>query len=422
MSAEEFGQADLLNNLAALMLPVLTLSIAEGVFRYALDRNENTNKLITTGLSTIFHSSLVTIILVSIAFIVTKEFYWVWFLIFFISESIRSLLAQFARGNGNVRDFSISGIIAASVLFFATYLFLKKYSLGVNGYLLAFTVANICSILYLCLSVDSIRNYTWSYSKDKTKEILLYTLPLIPNMLSWWITNVSSRYILAYSCGIAVAGLFAATSKLPALINVVTSVFQQSWQISSIKESESDDSLDFYSQIFALYSSAVFVFGAVIILLVPYISKFVLQGDFYQAWIYTPLLLFSALLGCFSVYFGNFYTIRKMSKAVMRTTLYGAGTNIVLCLVLIPFIGVYGALAANVVSFAIIVTIRYLDTRKFMPIVINRLQIYVSLLFVFAESLLMTIDSSITIRASAGLTLLIIALNTKYILKLTRKR
>jgi len=390
MTASEFGEADLLNNLAALLLPVFTLSIAEGVFRFVLDKKENPNELLTAGIGVIGSCSLVSLAIIAVVFLVTKEQNWVYFYFYFITEAFRALFAQFARGVGNVRNFSISGIIAAGVLFGATYILVKTMSLGVVGYLLAFIIANLCSICYLIVTVKTIRKFVWLYSASKVKKILIYSLPLIPNTLSWWATNVSSRYILAYNCGIALAGLFAATSKLPALINIVTSVFQQSWQISSVKQSEADDYITFYSRVFTLYSSMVFITGATIIVLVPFISKFVLQGEFYEAWVYTPLLLFSAILGCFSVYFGNFYTVKKNSKAIMRTTIYGAISNVVLCFALIPFFGIYGALAANVLSFVIITGARFIDTQKFMPIKFSKWKIYTSICLLFVESLGMT--------------------------------
>ena len=326
------------------------------------------------------------------------------------------MLAQFSRGVGNVRNFSISGIIAAIVLFCSTFILVKSLSLGVTGYLCAFVIANVFSIIYLVLSVPSIRGFTWFYSINKTKEVLVYSLPLIPNTLSWWATNVSSRYILAYNCGIALAGLFAATSKLPSLVNIVTSVFQQSWQISSVKQAQANDRLSFYSKVFTVYSSLVFVTGALIVALIPIISKFVLKGEFYAAWIYTPLLLFSAILGCFSVYFGNFYTVEKNSKAIMKTTLYGAISNVLLCLILIPFWGIYGALIANVLSFVIIVVSRYVDTRKIMPIKFNGLVFCLSLSLLLIECIAMTINTKFGFYVSAVCVSIIVLVNSITIL------
>lgn len=423
MTAEEFGQADILNNLVALLLPILTLSIAEGIFRFVLDKEEDPNMLLTIGFSIVGKCCVVVAFAIGLVFFFTSEDYWVFFYFYFASEAFRSLLAQFSRGVGKIRDFSISGIIAAIVLFVSTYILVKTLQLGVSGYLLAFIIANISSTLYLVCSVKLIRKLSWVYSREKTKEILLYSLPLIPNMLSWWATNVSSRYILAYHCGFALAGLFSATSKLPALINIVTSVFQQSWQISSLKQSDAADRHIFYSKVFSLYSSMVFIAGTIILVLIPFISKFVLQGEFYEAWIYTPLLLYSAILGCFSVYFGNFYTIVKNSKAIMRTTLYGAVSNVILCLILIPIVGIYGALVANVLSFFIIVATRFMDTQKIMPISINRLLVLGSLILLFVETIAMTSNSTYGYILAYSITTILLIANAKpFIILLINRR
>ena len=412
MSAEEFGLADLLSNFASLLLPFLTLSISEGVFRFVLDKNEDPNELLTSGLKIIGLCAIILMSALTITYYVTHKSYGAYFFFYFISEALKGLLAQFSRGVGNVRDFSLSGIIAAVLLFVSTYTLVKQYRLGVEGYLFAFIIANTVAIIYLCLSVRAIRRFVWSYSDTKQKEMLLYSLPLIPNTLFWWATNISSRYILAYQCGMALAGFFAATSKLPALINIVTSVFQQSWQISSVKQLEADDHIKFYSRVFSMYFSAVAITGAIILLLVPYISMFVLQGEFYQAWIYTPLLLFSAMLGCLSVYFGTFYTVAKKSKSVMTTTMFGAVANIVFCFALIPIWGIYGALIGSVLSYAIIVLVRYLDTQRFMPIEINKTIVLTSLGLLLIESIGMTIDTYYTRLISLSVALAILIINS----------
>ena len=412
MSAEEFGLADLLSNFSSLLLPFLTLSISEGVFRFVLDKKEKPNELLTSGLKILGLCAIVLMSALTITYYVTHKIYWAYFFFYFISEALKGLLAQFSRGVGNVREFSLCGVIAAVLLFVSTYILVKQYRLGVDGYLLAFIISNTIAVVYLCLSVKTIRKFVWAYSAIKQKEMLLYSLPLIPNTLFWWATNISSRYILAYQCGMALAGFFAATSKLPALINMVTSVFQQSWQISSVKQLEADDHIKFYSHVFSLYSSAIAIMGSIILLLVPYISMFVLQGDFYQAWIYTPLLLFSAILGCFSVYFGTFYTVAKKSKSVMTTTMFGAFANIIFCFALIPLWGIYGALIASVLSYGIIVIIRYLDTKRFMPIKINKLAVSLSLSLLLIESIGMTFDTLATRLMSLSVAVIIIVINS----------
>ena len=139
-----------------------------------------------------------------------------------VLESLKTLLAQFARGVGKIKEFALNGILGAIFLLGSTYFCLQIFQWGINGYLIAFIIANIVSIIYLLWKVD-IKSYMDFSLCDRVllRNMIIYSLPLIPNMLSWWMTNISSRYIIAGYCGLGIAGLFAGASKIPALINVV---------------------------------------------------------------------------------------------------------------------------------------------------------------------------------------------------------
>lgn len=71
-----------------------------------------------------------------------------------------------------------------------------------------------------------------AFSKSLARDLLRYSLPMIPNALAWWFVNLSGRYIVMFSQGADVAGLYTAASKLPAVMNMVVTIFQQSWRFS----------------------------------------------------------------------------------------------------------------------------------------------------------------------------------------------
>lgn len=389
LSKEEFGLADLLSNGLALLMPALTLSIGEAVFRFALDKEQCVDTLLTNGFA---------VLLFSYFFVgaAVGTIYWLfdipgyWLLLFgnYIFESLKLLFTQYTRALGRVWDFAINGIGAATVLLISTYWLVYCLHLGINGYILSFILAEISSIIYLIIRVPIICNICLkSFDKIILKSMLIYSIPLIPNMLSWWITNISSRYIVAGFCGIGAAGLFASASKLPALINVFSSIFQQSWQFASVKEYQNSDRSPFYGKVFQQYSFICLFVGSLMILAVPFISKIVLQGEFYQAWVYSPLLLFSALLGCYSIFFGTFYSVVKNNLKGMNTTLIGSIINVILCLCLIPVIGVIGALLANVCSYFTVVILRIRDIRNYVLIPIEYGKLIVGLGVCFVQAI-----------------------------------
>lgn len=191
--------------------------------------------------------------------------------------------------------------------------------------------------------------------------------------------------------GASVAGLFTAASKLPSMMHLMSTIFQQAWQFSSSKEFGKKGDDKFFTGVFKLYTSFILICTSGLIVLTPLISKVVLQGEFYQAWVYVPLLLLSACFNCYSVYFGSFYTAAKKNKMLMISTVVGAVLNIGICLATVQFIGVYGALIASCVSYFVIVAIRIVDTRKYTKIKIDWPISILSLVLVTVQATLFSV-------------------------------
>ncbi len=393
LSTKDFGIADLLSNSLSLVTPILTLSIADGVFRFILDKDAKIDKILQCGIRIVTLSIFIVTIISIIIFLFTEKVYWLYFGILYVTEAIRLLFANFTRGIGKVKAFAMNGIIGAISLIFFSYLTLAKYHLGINGYLIAFIISNVFSSVYLFF-ISKIYLYVdfGKFDKFLFKDIVLYCLPLIPNTLSWWFNNISSRYIIAGFCGLSLAGLFSAAGKLPALINVMGSIFQQAWQFASVKEYQENSNSNFYTIVFRVYSCFIIICSAIIIIFIPYISKIVLKDAFYEAWIYTPLLLYSAMLGCFSLFLGTFYAVVKNNKKAMLTTIIGALVSLGSCFLLIPFINVFGALIANVLGFGVIVYLRFINVRKIILIVIDYKIFITSILIVLIISILTTLN------------------------------
>lgn len=413
LSSGEFGLADLLNNTLQLVVPILTLSISDAVFRFMLDKNADKSSLLSNGFFVLIGSFIVIIVgIILISFIVQLDAYWYYFVLWYIFETLRILFAQYTRADGKIWIFSLNGIIGAFALLISTYILVFRLKLGVNGYILSFIISDIASIIFILCRTHVVTQLKWCNIKISVITMMLtYCLPLIPNMLSWWFTNISSRYVVVGFCGLSIAGLFSSASKLPALLNIVTSVFQQSWQLASVREYQESHNSRFFDSVFRKYSLLCLMTCSILIFLVPYISKLVLQGEFYKAWIYTPMLLFSALLGCYSTFLGTFYSVVKDNVKAMKSTLWGAGINILLCLCTIPFIGVVGALVANAISYLIIVAIRIKDVRQYIYLPINYKILLMSVSACLLQAITISIDKNLGLCMSAVSMIIILLLH-----------
>lgn len=372
MTSSEYGTGELIYNTVELTIPIATLCLYEAVFRFAIDSDSDHKKLLSNAFSLIL-KIFGAIFLIALIVDIFIDYPYIWYFIAILfTWSIRQLFANFARGIGRTKTFAASGVIHALSLCICNIILLSVFHMGVYGYLISIIVANCISTLFLLFAVNIPKYIAFKQSdKDLLKAMLIYSLPMIPNTLSWWFVNISSRYVIVAFMGASVAGLFTAASKLPSMMHLMSTIFQQAWQFSSSKEFGKKGDDKFFTGVFKLYTSFILICTSGLIVLTPLISKVVLQGEFYQAWVYVPLLLLSACFNCYSVYFGSFYTAAKKNKMLMISTVVGAVLNIGICLATVQFIGVYGALIASCVSYFVIVAIRIVDTRKYTKIKID---------------------------------------------------
>lgn len=393
LTAEQYGIADLLTNSIELILPVMTLCISDAVFRLSIDIDIDKKSLLSNGVYILIRGSIIFILIILIFSLLFPNELWFYFYILYLSNAVRQLMAQFTRGIGLVKEFALSGIISAVALVISNIILLLALNGGVKSYLIAIIISNISSIVYL-VRIGKLTDYIEKESVNKKllKNMLKFSIPNIPNMLSWWINNVSSRYIISMICGANIAGMFAAASKIPSLINVLSSIFQQAWQYSSSKEYVENENSSFYNDVFKYYSGFILIASSSLLMIIPYISKYVLLGEFYEGWRYIPLLLVSATIGCYSSFFGTFYLVVKKNTVGMISTIVGASINLAICIVTIPTIGVYGALIASVFSYSVITYIRIITTRKYVSIEVDMKKLTICIGILLFQSILLVLD------------------------------
>ena len=169
----------------------------------------------------------------------------------------------------------------------------------------------------------------------------------------------------------AALGIYTAAAKIPALINVIVSIFQQAWEISVIKEIETTNESDYYSDVFKYLF--LFTSGAclVFVTIIKVFMHYYIGIEFADAWRYVPLLLVSAVFAAVASYYGSMYGALKKSVNNMFTTLLAAAVNIVINGLLIPFMGIWGAVIGTLIAYIVVAFARMIDVRRYMMISVN---------------------------------------------------
>ena len=125
-----------------------------------------------------------------------------------LSAIFVSLMQQTARGFGNNGVYAIGSFLSAAVTILFNILFLVVLRTGLEGMLLAHILGNTAGGVCIFLALKLYRYLRLGRIDPKTiKLCLLYSLPLVPNVLSWWVMSASDRTIVAFMLGTGYNGL-----------------------------------------------------------------------------------------------------------------------------------------------------------------------------------------------------------------------
>lgn len=412
LTTGEYGTYDLYITTTLLLSPVLSLNIADAVMRFALEKGRNQRDVFAVGFIRILTAISVFAVVVSLnyAFDIIPVFnqfpFFLW--LYFALSLTYDFLTQFTKGMDKISDLAVAGLLNSATTVALNILFLLVIKIGLTGYFLANCLAFIVPIIYLTLRLKTYKMLNIKF-KDKPlkKEMERYSTPIIFNTISWWINNVSDRYIITWILGVEANGIYSVAYKIPSVLNVFQSIFSQAWTISAIKEFD-DENKKFYSSIYKIYNFSMVFVCSVLLLFNQLIAKILFAKEFYEAWKYAPFLLISVVFGSLSGFLGGVFSAAKKSTTFAKTTIVGAVINIVLNIALVIKMGAIGAAIATLISYFIVWASRFYEANKIIKFEINLKRDFVSYLILLAQAIIMVLVSNYIIKYISIIVLLII--------------
>lgn len=376
LTTAEYGTYDLFNTTIGVLLPILTLNIQDAVIRFALDKNYKRNAIVTVSVRYLIISNLIVALGLGInyafGFSALVKQYGIYFFLMFLTQSLSGVVTAYIRGIDKIADLSVSSVIASAVTIGLNILFLVTFRWGLKGYFLANIIGPLVQSFYLAIrgKMPQHTHLRISYSKYE-KEMTDYSKPLIANALAWWVNNASDRYVVIFFCGLAANGVYSVASKIPQILNVFQSIFNQAWTLSAVKDFDPEDKSGFFANTYKAYNCMMTIICSGVILFDKILAKFLYAKDFFVAWKYVPWLTIAILFGALSGYVGGFFSAVKDSKVFATSTVVGAVSNVILNIIFTPIMGPLGAAIATTVCYVIVFAIRFVQSKRYIKLRIN---------------------------------------------------
>lgn len=426
LTTSEYGTVDLMISTANLITPLLTLELGQAALRFTIESNdENFRNKIFSNIS--IHAGIVsTLIFLLLPIILHYNFfesYGFLFSVYLVVSLINTLFSQYIRGIGLVKNFAINGVLVTIITVVSNLILLIIFDLKVNGYIISLILATLISNLYLFSSMSGSKRLN-NFNPDikLAKDMVRFSMPIIPNSAMWWIINGSTRYFILFFVGETGNGLYAVANKIPTIISMFTNIFSQAWQLSSFEEFNSNDRNIFYSKIFDIYSSSLFLISSAILIIVKPLLDVIVSDSFFLSWRAVPFLILAVVYESFSSFLGTNYTAAKTTKGSFYTSFVSGIISIITSILLIPLLGIVGASISSAISFMGMFVIRYFDTRKFIKISLDLKKfIFMNILLFIQIIVLFLFDNIILILLETTAFTSFLILNRQIISKISTK-
>lgn len=378
ISAEELGYYDIVLTTISLLQPVVMLSFDEGIYRWLIDAKESKVKqILSTCLKTVLILTIIAIVIFE-GFNFKFHFqYALEIILLFASSLIYQMVLNSIRGLANNKLYAISGVLNSFLLFTFEVIGIIGFGMGVEALLLSTFAANVLTVLHIYIKEPKFHGVLKeSYDCTLVKNIAKYTIPLIPNSISWWIVNSSDRYIILEYLGTASNGIYSVACKFPTVISTISNILYFALQEAIIKEYESDDRNDFYSSIFEKYYMFLFSLTLCGIPITKIVIMYFVGEEYTVAWQYIGFLFLSTVFSALSSFLGIGYQISRETIKSSYTTIGAAIVNIVTNVVLIKFIGLHAATFSTFIAYFALFIIRMVHCKKYFTLNVNRLKFY----------------------------------------------
>ena len=423
LTATEYGVVDLIVTVGTVAVPVLTLNISEAVMRFALDKDADKKKITQIGTGILIIGMLLGLLIFPICHSFNKISQYSEFVYFYVvALSMSQLYLCDLRGKELLVYYSIGNVLNTFFIAALNILFLVVLKEGIEGYLKAYIIANTLTAIYAIVVGKGYKSFNFSeIDKGLLARMAKYSIVLIPNSFMWWIMNSSDRIMVSSMISVAANGIYAVSYKLPTLVSTLTTIFNQAWSYSAIREEGTADESEYNNKIFKVLIGIVMLTGIGILTFAkPFLSVYV-SKEYYIAWKYMPFLTVGCVYLTMASFMATSYTVHKDSFGYLFSGMFGAIFNIVMNFILIPLIGVYGAAIATCISYILVFVFRLFHTRKYIKYNIKNKEFLLGSIILFLSAALMYVDNWSGFGLQCFLLLVVICLFSDSWLPIVRK-
>lgn len=396
---DQFGIVNSMEVFSSIIMIFFTLSLERSIYRLYFDHKDEAKKKVFLG--TVFITILiVSLILTSILFLFSgfskyifeKIAFYPYFSVvilntfFSVFLLIPKILFQ-VKENPKTYFYISIGTMVLKVLTTLTLIITFR---SAESYLYGLLIGSIISLFYL-LPI-TFKNISLKFDFKIFKEILNYSLPLVPTLVSAWIVNMTDRIFIERFYDLSDVGIYSLAYKIGQVVQFISVSILMAYNPFFFKTANSNSTTNNGYQKLKKITNFSVIFMMISGFLIAVFSKdlivLFLNPKYLQSYLYVPIIV----LGYFFIQLISFLNLsfyqEKKTSLLMKINIVAAFVNVGLNYFLISNYGLFGAAFSTLITQFVLFLIVYNFSKKLYFIPYNwNIIIPIGILFLIIISL-----------------------------------
>ena len=408
LSPDQFGRLEQLLAVSLLAAAVLSLQVQESLlsyFQHDPAEAASTSAIMLLGsaciaalagtLAWVIVGDNGAVIAALVAHVVTA-FGW---------QYVRNLL----RVSGRFDRTMASEVVLAGAAIPASALMIIVLEAGVAGALFGVAIGNACGMLFGMVRTPGLAAVLAiaSVGRAAASGILAVSLRLVPNVILWWVIELSDRLLIAWFLGDAEVAAYGAGARLAGIVMAATLLLYQAWQIPAIAAIQQGAGARFLAATFVPFASILLLGASLLLSAAQPMANLLLGAAYVGSVQYTAVLVPALCLSGFCYFFGIWYYRSAAKASPLVAGVAGLSVSLVLNLILIPVLGALGAAFSSLCAYLVMCAMRYREAARVLGLSVawRRIAIPCMIVACQAAGLYMGIDYGILAIGTALLLL-----------------
>jgi O-antigen/teichoic acid export membrane protein len=254
-------------------------------------------------------------------------------------------------------------IVQLGVIIFSVA-YLKR---GIEGVLLGNLAGSACENGLMFFSAR--KDLRWGFNRAELRIMLAFGVPIIFGRIAASVFQWIDRFFLKHYTTLRIVGIYSLGNQLATPVSLlITTPFSMIWANMQFSAMKDDDAKEYYARMLTYVVFAASTLALPLAILIEDVLRIFARDKYWEAATIVPWLAFNAVLDAANPVLNIGLSLKRKSIHSASIFIIAALINVGLNFIIIPPFGMMGATIATVISYIVMLAIKYFISQHFVHV------------------------------------------------------